>query len=306
MRNLAGKRFGRLAVVEATDGRLRDQVLWHCVCDCGNELDVPTSSLTRGFTQSCGCLKTDVRTRDLAGRRFGRLTAVRPTDKRDRGSVVWECACDCGNTCEAPSPALTGGRVTSCGCEDSDAGKRARYKDLAGRRFGKLVAVRPVGRSKGGVVWECKCDCGNMKEVRSSLLVSGKTRSCGCMQGKPRNREVPESDLAGRRFGKLVAVERIGARNGSPLWRCQCDCGLALEATSRELTGGLVTDCGCGQEKGTVREGNRFGQLIVIGPTSERKDGSPVWRCACDCDNVVYATEADLLAGNLTSCGHRD
>lgn len=49
-----------------------------------------------------------------------------------------------------------------------------------GERFGrytllKLVSLRPN-------VWLCRCDCGIEKPVGVSNLISGTTRSCGCLQ----------------------------------------------------------------------------------------------------------------------------
>lgn len=58
-----------------------------------------------------------------------------------------------------------------------------RVKDLTGMRFGKLVAVRCVGRDRHkNAVWLCRCDCGREKEVASRALVGGSTRSCGCLE----------------------------------------------------------------------------------------------------------------------------
>lgn len=52
--NIIGKKFGRLTVIEDLPrGRKR------CVCECGNVVDVLTSHLTDGHTQSCGCLQRD-------------------------------------------------------------------------------------------------------------------------------------------------------------------------------------------------------------------------------------------------------
>src|SRR5690242_20188390 len=34
----------------------------------------------------------------LEGRKFGRLTVIRPTDKRSSESVIWQCLCCCGKT----------------------------------------------------------------------------------------------------------------------------------------------------------------------------------------------------------------
>lgn len=54
--------------------------------------------------------------------------------------------------------------------------------DLAGERFGRLVALGPIGKKRSrNVVWLCRCDCGNTKEIPSSNLRNGVTRSCGCL-----------------------------------------------------------------------------------------------------------------------------
>lgn len=57
-----------------------------------------------------------------------------------------------------------------------------RFKDLSGRRFGRLVAVKPTGghSSDGCCYWLCKCDCGNTSIVKSNNLLQGITTSCGC------------------------------------------------------------------------------------------------------------------------------
>jgi len=33
-------------------------------------------------------------------------------------------------------------------------------------------------------IWLCICDCGKTKEIRSSCLVRGHTKSCGCLRGE--------------------------------------------------------------------------------------------------------------------------
>lgn len=53
--------------------------------------------------------------------------------------------------------------------------------NLTGKRFGRLVVLKDTGkREKSQKVWMCKCDCGNTKEVITSYLTSGDTKSCGC------------------------------------------------------------------------------------------------------------------------------
>lgn len=55
--------------------------------------------------------------------------------------------------------------------------------DITGKRFGKLVAIRPTGNNiKGrGREWECKCDCGNIGYFYPTQLSSGSNVSCGCL-----------------------------------------------------------------------------------------------------------------------------
>lgn len=55
--DLTGNKYGMLTVLSKTDERLYGrQVVWKCLCDCGNYKDVATNSLTQGNTKSCGCL----------------------------------------------------------------------------------------------------------------------------------------------------------------------------------------------------------------------------------------------------------
>jgi hypothetical protein len=54
--------------------------------------------------------------------------------------------------------------------------------DLAGQTFGRLTAVVPLAeRSRGAIVWFCRCACGNSTKAPQGSLRSGTTRSCGCL-----------------------------------------------------------------------------------------------------------------------------
>ncbi len=57
------------------------------------------------------------RIKDLTGQTFGRLTAIKATERRDsKGSVYWKCRCVCGNETEVTEDCLTNGGTVSCGC----------------------------------------------------------------------------------------------------------------------------------------------------------------------------------------------
>lgn len=56
-------------------------------------------------------------------------------------------------------------------------------KNIAGQRFGRLVAISSVySPEKGYTVWECVCDCGGRARTRACALRTGNTASCGCIR----------------------------------------------------------------------------------------------------------------------------
>ena len=57
------------------------------------------------------------------------------------------------------------------------------HRDLTGQVFGRLTAIRPLGKNKyNHMMWECKCSCGNPNPYVTSeyYLMSGHSISCGC------------------------------------------------------------------------------------------------------------------------------
>lgn len=54
--------------------------------------------------------------------------------------------------------------------------------DLTNKKFGRLTAIS-IDRSKTRrIYWNCICDCGNHCSIASLKLVSGETKSCGCLR----------------------------------------------------------------------------------------------------------------------------
>jgi len=49
--------------------------------------------------------------------------------------------------------------------------------------------------------------------------------------------------------------------------------------------------------------GQRFGRLVVLYDTGERKNRKVVWHCKCDCGSEVDVIGSDLTSGCTTSCG---
>ena len=56
-------------------------------------------------------------------------------------------------------------------------------------------------------------------------------------------------DLSGQRFGRLLAVERVGTSGGGALWLCKCDCGQEHRVRANALRVGATLSCGCLQKE---------------------------------------------------------
>lgn len=119
---------------------------------------------------------------DLTGQKFGRLLVLRLYPERTRGGqAIWVCQCDCGVEKPLPASYFKFGDTKSCGCIHRERARYMNFKDLTGKRFGRLVVVQELQeRKREKVSWLCHCDCGKDASVTSRELLSGDTKSCGC------------------------------------------------------------------------------------------------------------------------------
>lgn len=54
-KNIIGKKYGKLTVIDYTDENRHGSALWKCQCDCGNITYATTEGLRTGDNVSCGC-----------------------------------------------------------------------------------------------------------------------------------------------------------------------------------------------------------------------------------------------------------
>ena len=91
---------------------------------------------------------------------------------------------------------------------------RPKAKDITGVRFTRLVALHITRKTEhNGNMWLCRCDCGTVKEVVYGAIISGSTKSCGCLQ-KERSRE---NGLALVVLNAATRAERKKADTRDPL-----------------------------------------------------------------------------------------
>lgn len=112
---------------------------------------------------------------NLIGKRFGKLTAIKKGIS-DKNCLKWVCRCDCGRVLEINGVILRKGGRTDCGCV-----KPMPSVTHIGDKYGMLTVVRKIGSNESGrVIWECRCDCGNLTTAFTKYLHQAKNPNCGC------------------------------------------------------------------------------------------------------------------------------
>lgn len=123
--------------------------------------------------------------------------------------------------------------------------KVSRFRDLTGRKFGKLLVVSQSKTNSGRFRVNCRCDCGTQISFEQYYVENSKKESCGKC-----DLSFGADDLEGKRFGKLVVTAHVRRRTGKTgnsliYWKCVCDCGTEHWAWSWNLKAGNVKSCGC-------------------------------------------------------------
>lgn len=183
--------------------------------------------------------------------------------------------------------------------------------DLTGKIFGRLTVIDRASDIRKGVPrWNCLCECGNKCVVTAGNLRSGHTKSCGCYDREMTSQRSKKMliDLTGKRFGRLVVLNREANKGIQPMWRCICDCGNETIVEGGNLRGGVTRSCGC-YMKDRSREvnliditGNKYNYLTVIS-RADNIGKEPAWNCLCECGNMTIVTGSNLKSENIISCG---
>jgi len=118
---LIGIKFNKLTLISLTNKKNKNNKgnYFLCQCDCGNMSVVEICKLEAGSTKSCGCYNKErtskIKGVNLIGKRFSQLIVIKKHSKTKDGMIMWECKCDCGETCYPTTARLNNKTTTSCG-----------------------------------------------------------------------------------------------------------------------------------------------------------------------------------------------
>lgn len=188
---------------------------------------------------------------NLIGQKFGLLTVLEQAESQG-GKTRWKCLCDCGNEKIVRGIHLTSGNTKSCGCY---RGKQINNESLSAREnyLNKKFNLLTIIETDNFTSHKCKClcKCGNITTPLLKDVISGHTKSCGCLL-KIANNLINE---IGNKYGKLTVLERNGnaKSDNQAIWKCQCECGGIINVTGGNLRQGLTISCGCISSKGEYK-----------------------------------------------------
>ena len=264
IKDLVGQKFGELTVIGFTgECRKGYGAIWWCLCSCGRLCKKGANQLVSGMVNSCGCKRKGRRTGSdgvrsgiSSGDVFGELTAIRPTEQRQRGSVVWECECSCGKTCYVASSNLKSGTTKSCGHLKGGANRAISvWMDGVPKSDEAVILTAEGNEGRFTCPARYRADIGNgvwFMYCRDKIGVPV------CWAKMPSAEGGGGEDLAGTRFGRLVAVRPVKKQAGDnrhTMWFCKCDCGSVAIVSKNNLMRQTVS-CGC------VSRGPRVGGSV--------------------------------------------
>ena len=152
---------------------------WNCICHNDNNYCVVSTEHLTGKKpyKSCGCLKgvnNNFVGEDITGNIYNNLKVI----GYDKDIKKWKYICmDCGTEHEDYRHRLIHNKCSCKNCRTPN-----NFIDLVGQKFGELTVV---AYDKNRHQWKCKCSCGNITYIKTSLLKGTPNKkpiySCGCL-----------------------------------------------------------------------------------------------------------------------------
>lgn len=185
---MIGKTFGYLTVFSVRRERIsnKTRVIYKCKCKCGSIIEVRRQNLLKPGLHSCGCARKEIAdkylSKNIDNQKFGRLTVIHQNKEKTPRTVI--CKCDCGNYTQVSKTDLMSGHVYSCGCLKKQRISESNTKDYSGyvSKYGVQIGKKVCKNKHNVWQYECKCPlCGNTFIEIPSYIISGHTKSCGCM-----------------------------------------------------------------------------------------------------------------------------
>ncbi len=171
--DLTGQVYGRLTVLEYSHTNQNKDIIWRCLCQCGQETRVSTDGLRGGRTHSCGCLRKDS-TKQLF-RKYGNDPVTGVCLSRSRAYGSWT---NMHHRCYKPNDKnykSYGGRGIKVCPEWTDF--MQFVADMGDRPIGMSIdRIDPNGNYEpANCQWASTTTQGRNRRVKSNISIDGQT-----------------------------------------------------------------------------------------------------------------------------------
>lgn len=211
-----GERFGDLTIISRNEELTRKygNIFVNVRCKCGREATFQYSTLVTRKTRGCGHCN-DPKPGDV----FGYYTVINKNEEKskEKGYAFYNCRCICGNIRVVAKGDLISGKSTNCGCIAS-LNKRDT-EDITGKKFGYWTALKyneVESKKTNSTMWDCQCECGNIRAINISSLKSGRSTNCGCHADDSRKEMAAQREKARPNWKKLKKLYYAMIRRCSP------------------------------------------------------------------------------------------
>lgn len=118
-------------------------------------------------------------------------------------------------------------------------------------------------------------------------------------------------NLINKKIGYLTLLDKDIRKDNNGTSRiyyfCKCDCGNEKWIQFAAIRSGNQKSCGCLRSNKAIISiiGKKYGRLKVIESTKERDkySGAVIWKCLCECGNIINVSTTKLKDCSVRSCG---
>ena len=118
--------------------------------------------------------------------------------------------------------------------ENNNKTMNARY--IIGEKFGKLTIIGEYINDLDERVVRIVCDCGTHKEIIRGNIISGNTKSCGCIR---------YGEIVGKKFTMLTIIDEYESDLNYKMVHAICDCGTHIHVRRNNIISRHTKSCGC-------------------------------------------------------------
>lgn len=194
------------------------------------------------------------------------------------------------------------------------------FIDHSGEIINNIEIIRYVGKDNyRNTIYECKCHCGKLFNIKWTRINRGLVKSCGCSRTSVSRKDDKYISYINHQFGNLKVIDFHRIQNGTkavPYFKCECTCGNIVDVTCDHVLGGNTRSCGCLRHIHSKKQqpdqetlshiGETYNYLTIIEGFRKEDSGGKMrdfYRCKCKCGNIVDIKAYSVLSGLTKSCG---